>query len=96
MIPLIISQKVRAAFEDLGSKLPRLWNEEDTLSPEHKKNLLRALIDKVVLHRDPLDTVNIRVVWRGGDFSKLTVPITVGAVKKLSCADEMERLGPRG
>ena len=90
--PLLISQKIRAAFEDLGSKLPRLWNEKDTLSPEHKKNLLRALIDKVVLHRDPLDTVNIRIVWRGGDFSTLTVPIAVGAIKRLSGADEMEQL----
>lgn len=91
-IPLIISQKIRAAFEDLGSNLPRLWNEKDTLSPEHKKNLLRALIDKVVLHRDPLDTVNIRIVWRGGDYSTLTVPIVVATMKRLSGAAEMERL----
>jgi hypothetical protein len=91
-IPLLISQKIRAAFEDLGSKLPRLWHEKDTLSPEHKKNLLRALIDKGVLHRDPLDTVNIRIVWRGGDFSTLTIPIAVSAIKRLSGAEEMQRL----
>lgn len=91
-IPLLISQKIRAAFEDLGSKLPRLWHEKDTLSPEHKKNLLRALIDKGVLHRDPLDTVNIRIVWRGGDFSTLTIPIAVSTIKRLSGAEEMQRL----
>ncbi len=62
------------------------------MSPEHKKNLLRALIDKVELHRDPLDTGNIRIVWRGGDFSTLAIPIAVGAIKRLSGVDEMDQL----
>ncbi len=75
-------------LRQIGPHLPELWNEP-LLSWSQKKSLLRCLIDKVVLTRDN-DQVNVRVVWRGGDVSELTVPVTVGRFEQLADAAQIE------
>lgn len=52
-------------LKDVGAKLPEVWNSE-LLKTSQKKALLRSLIDKVVIHRIADDSVQLRVVWRGG------------------------------
>jgi hypothetical protein len=37
------------------------------------------------------DCVHTRIVWRGGDVTVLDIPITVGSLEDLSCAQEMEK-----
>ena len=75
-------------LKDIGPRLPELWNER-LLSWSQKKSLLRCLIEKVVLKRNN-DQVGVRVVWRGGGVSELTVPITVGRFEQLSDFREIE------
>jgi len=61
------------------------------LSPQQKKAFLRSLIDKVVVHRSAPDTLQVRIVWRGGDTSSTALPVTVGSLVRLSSAAAMEK-----
>jgi len=83
--------ELKAAFCAIGQNLPTLW-EQAVLSTEQKKALLRCLLDKVVLHREPRDQIQVRMVWRGGEVTTMTVPIAVGSLAELSGAAEMEQL----
>jgi hypothetical protein len=85
-----LSQELRAAFADLGKRLPQLW-QGTLLSTARKKALLGCLIDKVVIHRAARDRVRTRIVWRGADVTELEIPITVGSLAELSRGEEMEK-----
>ena len=75
---------------NIGEKLPSLW-QTDTLTRVQKKSLLRCLIDKVILHQVAGDKICIRIVWKGGDFTKAELPVKVGSLSALSNRDELER-----
>jgi hypothetical protein len=45
---------------------------------------VRCLIDKVVVHRQPSDAAQVRVVWKGGDTTNAQVPLPVHALSRLS------------
>ena len=62
------------------------------MARENKKALLRCLIDKVVIHRQVQDSVQTRIVWRGGDITTLEIPVPVGSFADLSAAAEMEQI----
>jgi len=85
-----IDPALRAAFADVARGVPELWRQ-GALSQQHRKALLRCLIDKVVLHRPAPDLVRTRVVWRGGDTTTTDIPIAVSSVARLSCGPELER-----
>jgi DNA invertase Pin-like site-specific DNA recombinase len=89
VVPFAVPVDLGAAFADLGRRLPELWRGP-TLSRARKKALLRCLIDKVVIHRVAGDAIRMRLVWRGGEVSELTVPVTVGSLTALSSYDAME------
>jgi DNA invertase Pin-like site-specific DNA recombinase len=80
---------LRAAFSDVGRRLPELWHGA-VLTTAHKKALLRCLIDKVVIHRTKPDNIHARIVWRGGDVSGFDVAVPVGSLAALSRHSEME------
>ena len=76
----------RDAFLQAGKTIPDLWRQ-DLLSPQLKKAFLRSLIDKVVVHRSAPDTLQVRIVWRGGDTTTTSLPVTVGSLSRLSTAE---------
>jgi len=86
---ITIDPELRAAFADAARGIPELWRQ-GLLSQQHKKALLRCLIDKVVIHRSAPDIVQTRIVWRGGATTSFDVPVAVASVARLSCAPEME------
>lgn len=63
---------LRAGLEDLGGRLPELW-ESGRLAASQKKELLRSLIRRVVLSRPEQDSVEAKVVWVSGAYSILRV-----------------------
>ena len=63
---------LRAQLRDVGRHLPALW-AGGRLRPEHKKELLRSLIRRVVLTRPVPDTVEAKIVWVSGAMSPLTL-----------------------
>lgn len=85
-----LSAELRRTFEAIGQKLPEVWNQ-DVLSQTQKKALLRCLIDKVIVHRSQRDTVETRIVWKGGDVTTMALPIHVGAWNELSKSAELEQ-----
>jgi len=89
--PEDLSPELKESFRSIGEKLPGLW-KKGLLGTQHKKALLRCLIDKVVVHRCARDCVQARIVWKGGDTTTLKIPINVVSFAELSSADEMERL----
>jgi hypothetical protein len=88
---LSLSPELATAFRAIGQHLPALW-QQGRVAQRHKKALLRALIDKVVVHRLARDRVQARIVWKGGETTTLSIPVPVGALKDLAGAQEMERL----
>jgi DNA invertase Pin-like site-specific DNA recombinase len=89
-LPETLSPEEQEAFLQAGKKIPLLWLQ-GRLSQQQKKAFLRCLIDKVVVRRAAPDTLQIRIVWRGGDVTAKALPVTVGALARLSFADDMER-----
>ena len=84
-----IPVELRRGLEQLGRKLPELWGQ-DYLTQSQKKALLRCLIDKVVIRRTAPDSVQARIVWRGGETTTAEIPVTVNALVRLSSAAAME------
>jgi len=84
-----IPPELRRAFEEVGRGLPELW-DQGRLTQAQKKALLRCLIDKVVIRRIAPDSVEARIVWRGGDTTTAEIPVTVNSLARLSSAREME------
>ncbi len=91
-LPLLpLSQEFQTAFQAIGQHLPALW-PQGLISQQHKKALLRCLIDKVIVHRPSPEWVRARIVWRGSESTELEIPVPVGSLKDLAGAKEMERL----
>lgn len=67
-----LEPELRTQLEDLGRRLPELW-ESGRLDPSQKKELLRSLIARVVLARPEQDVVEAKVVWVSGAYSVLRV-----------------------
>jgi DNA invertase Pin-like site-specific DNA recombinase len=84
-----LSPEERENFLGAGREIPGLWRQ-GLLSPQRQKAFLRCLVDKVVVHRSALDTLRVRIVWRGGDATTANVPVTVGALSRLSDSQKME------
>ncbi len=88
---LALSSELQTAFRAIGQHLPALW-QQGLVSQRHKKALLRALIDKVVVHRFARDQMQARIVWKGGETTTFVIPVPIGTFKDLAGAEDMERL----
>lgn len=82
-----IPKELRDAFSDLGKNLPEIWPR---LTEEKKKAFLRAMIDKVVIYKRERCTLNMRIVWKGGDTSTKEVWIATNSLKSLPKREELE------
>ena len=86
-----IPPELQAQFGAVAQHLPHLWTQ-GCIGQIHKKALLRALIDKVVLERVARDCVQTRIVWKGGASTTLMVGVPVGAFADLAGAERMEQI----
>jgi DNA invertase Pin-like site-specific DNA recombinase len=84
-----IEPQLRAQVVSLGRRLPELWADPN-VSRAHRKALLRCLIEKVVMRRIARDKASVRIVWRGGEVTDLTVMMPVNALTALPRYAEME------
>jgi DNA invertase Pin-like site-specific DNA recombinase len=84
-----LDPRLRARVVALGGRLPELW-ADPAVTREHRKALLRCLIDKVVMRRTARDTAAVRIVWRGGEVTEVTVALPVNALAALPRGAEME------
>lgn len=72
----------------LSGRLSQLWHAPTTHDAQ-RKALLRCLVDKVMLDRGEHDVATVRVVWRGGVVSQLTIKRAVGRLEALTRGAEM-------
>jgi hypothetical protein len=86
-----LTEELKAAFTDIGRRLPEVW-QKDLLSQRQKKALLSCLIEKVILRRIAPDKIQTRIVCKGGETTTFEVLTTVGSFADLSGSEEMERL----
>jgi hypothetical protein len=85
---LLLDPPLRKTLERIGQRLGGLWPQ---LPATRQKELLRCLIDKVVMHRTQSDAVTIRVVWKGGAASSATVAVPVRTMHQLSQCEAMQQ-----
>jgi DNA invertase Pin-like site-specific DNA recombinase len=76
--PAALPQELRAAFADVGQRLPEVWSR---LSIEAQKKLLRTLVTGVNLRRDTTGILQVRIVWRGGLVSEISVRVPVHSLR---------------
>jgi DNA invertase Pin-like site-specific DNA recombinase len=88
---LALSSELQTAFRAIGQHLPALW-QQGLVRQQHKKALLRTLIDKVVVHRFARDQMQARIVWKGGETTTLLIPVPIGTFKDLAGAETMEQI----
>jgi DNA invertase Pin-like site-specific DNA recombinase len=71
-----LSDELRRQLIEAQPTLQQMW-EDGSLNNARKKELLRTLIDKVVLKRPAPETCECRIVWQGGDWTtgRLTIPV---------------------
>lgn len=82
--PAAIPSELRAAFADVGRRLPEIW---PGLSAEAKKRLLRTLVTGVNLRREDNGMAQIRIVWCGGLVSEHQARLSVSTRRR----SEIER-----
>src|SRR5207249_147746 len=85
-----LSPEEREALLQAGKQIPEL-GRQGRLTPQQQKAFLRCLIDKVVMQRSAPDTLQVRIIWRGGDTTAAAVPVTVGSLARLASAQKMEK-----
>jgi DNA invertase Pin-like site-specific DNA recombinase len=83
-----LSPELKQGFLEATRNFADLWKSE-LLTREHRKSLLRCLIEKVVAHRESPDMVQIRVVWQGGDTTSTTLKVRVGSLQRRTDHEQM-------
>ena len=71
-------RKLRAAFADVGRRLPELW---ERLPVEARKTMLRALVAGVNLDRDANGVVRMRIVWSGGLVTETSFAVAMSSFR---------------
>jgi DNA invertase Pin-like site-specific DNA recombinase len=65
-LPETVPPELRVLFRGISSRLPELW---PALSNAQKKELLRSLVQQVIIRHPAPDQLAIRVVWISGCFT---------------------------
>lgn len=85
-LPQTIPPELRKLFQEVSSRLPELW---PSLSNAQKKELLRSLIQRVIIRRPALDQLAVRIVWISGCFSDHTALTPIRRDQDVSGFDQM-------
>ena len=85
-LPVTIPSELRSLFQQVSARLPELW---PSLSNAQKKELLRSLIQRVIIRRPALDQLAIRIVWISGSYSDHTALTPIWREHDVSGFDQM-------
>lgn len=78
MPPVAIPESLRAAFADVGGRLPEIW---ERLPVDARKEMLRALVTGVNLDRDANGLVRMRIVWSGGLVTEKSFAVAMSSLR---------------
>jgi DNA invertase Pin-like site-specific DNA recombinase len=80
--PRVLNEADREQIRRLAEEVPRLWQAPTTTAAD-RRQVVRLLIDRVVLTVDPGgDSVAVRVEWAGGTVRERTLRRTVSGYKR--------------
>lgn len=82
-----LTEGLRKELDEAWPTLRRMW-DEGAFSNVRKKELLRTLIDEVVLQRPVGDRCEIRVVWKGGDWTTAALDPPVVTYAEMGAGEE--------
>jgi hypothetical protein len=82
-MPEPLTAELRRQWEETHPTLRQLW-DEGKLTNVRKKEWLRVLIDKVVLQRPATDRCEVRIIWKGGDWTTAELPLPVVKYNEMS------------
>ena len=68
--------------------MPALW-ASGRLSVQHKKEMLRSLIRRVILDREQAERVDVTIVWVSGAMTQMQVPTTTARTVQLDRYEEL-------
>jgi DNA invertase Pin-like site-specific DNA recombinase len=74
--PETLTAELRRQWDEAHPTLRQLW-DEGKLTNVRKKELLRVLIDKVILKRVASEMSEVRIIWKGGNWTAAAVPLPV-------------------
>jgi DNA invertase Pin-like site-specific DNA recombinase len=83
-----VTADLRRQWDEVRPSLRQMW-DSGKLSNVRKKELLRVLIDKVVLKRPAPDKCEVRIIWKGGNWSATEFPLPVVTYAELANGDEL-------
>lgn len=86
--PVTLPAELKEQFRRISESLPRLW-QSGQLDNAQKKDLLRALVARIIVDRVKSDTLELRVVWISGHYTKLEVKPSIHRTRDLGEYEEL-------
>ena len=83
-----LAAELRRQLAEVRPGLRQMW-DSGKLSNIRKKELIRVLIDKVVLKRPAADKCEVRIIWKGGNWSTAELPLPVVTYAELTNCQEL-------
>jgi hypothetical protein len=81
-----LTEQQRRQFGEFSESLPALWEK---LAVIEQKELLRCLIERVILQRRSADQVEARIVWVSGHYTQLLIRPPIHREADVTGYDEM-------
>lgn len=85
-----LTDELRQQLDEVRPTLRQMW-DEGALSNVRKKELLRTLIDKVVLQRPDGDRCEARIIWKGGDWTTAVLELPVVTYAEMANGEQLVR-----
>jgi DNA invertase Pin-like site-specific DNA recombinase len=85
-LPEVAPADLRELFQDIAQRIGEVW---PTLGNDQKKELLRTLIQQVIVRRPARDQVTVRIVWMSGAYTDQTSLTPIHREQDVSGYDEM-------
>jgi DNA invertase Pin-like site-specific DNA recombinase len=83
-----VTDELRRQLDEARPTLRQMW-DDGAIGNARKKELLRVLIDKVVLQRPVADRCEVRIVWKGGDWTTTVLDLPVVTYAEMSASEEL-------
>jgi hypothetical protein len=83
-----VTDELRRQLDEARPTLRRMW-DDGAINNVRKKELLRVLIDKIVLQRLATDQCEVRIVWKGGDWTTTVLDLPVVTYAEMSAGDAL-------
>ena len=84
-----VSVEERRALMAFGERFADVWHHEKC-PVEIKKQLVRSLIDEIIVNEEPLGTLTLIVHWKGGIHSSFEMRKSNAKEKRKTSADDLE------